>query len=859
LVRTELTSDPEGSDFLDIAYDPMGRKQSQSNPYRDQSDPTYGVTMYQYDALGRTTQVAPQDGTPPATSCDANNVCTSYSGSSTTVTDQVGNSRTSKTDGLGRLIEVDEPNPAGGTATTLYRYDALDNLLCAVQTGVASPTFSSCAASPASWRPRSFTYDSLSRLTSATNPETNWNAISYTYDANGNVLTKTAPEPNAASGSPTVTTTYTYDALDRLTGKSYTGMTAAAVQYGYDGVAPPGCSPPALPDPYPKPLRTSMCDGSGATSWSHWPMGWVAEESRTIGNVNETTGYNYNLDGSVASIAYPSGHTVNYTYSGARRALSAVDSAGAANYITAARYTPPGQLAAASQGANILTANSYNNRLQPVTLAAAVPGAQQSVFSLNYNFHWGAGDNGNVYQIVNNRNSALSQHFSYDSLNRIVQGWSTANSGWGESYVTDIWGNMTNINAISCKTSHETWAAGAALNNNQLSGFLYDIAGNMLASGPAQQYWYDVENRISTTAGGSTYTYDGDGQRVEKSGTNALLYWTGGGGEVLSESNLSGTFTADYIFFNGQRIARSDAAVGVRYYFSDHLGSTSIITDGNGNVQEESYYYPYGGEMPVITGDTNHYKFTGKERDTETNNDYFGARYHGSSMGRFLTPDWAAKPTTVPYAMFGDPQSLNLYGYVRNNPLSRTDPDGHLDCGGNNGQGVGCQFIAWFNQVHEIVQNQTTATVNPTAYKTRDAAAMAAEKQAIKLTNDKNGTPPKTDWEFGGWIVKKGTSYYYTEPLQGTERGEIDVDSIRVPKGFTKAAGYHTHPDGGDWGEGFSGYPWGDVGWSEKHAGGPMAGYVGMTYSGNVRVYVPSVTNYDPYGVTGDLVGNVYK
>jgi RHS repeat-associated protein len=68
---------------------------------------------------------------------------------------------------------------------------------------------------------------------------------------------------------------------------------------------------------------------------------------------------------------------------------------------------------------------------------------------------------------------------------------------------------------------------------------------------------------------------------------------------------------------------------------------------------------------------------TGKERDSESGNDYFGARYYASTMGRFLSPDWAAKEEPVPYAQLDDPQSLNLYAYVRNNPLARTDPDGH--------------------------------------------------------------------------------------------------------------------------------------------------------------------------------------
>jgi RHS repeat-associated protein len=74
---------------------------------------------------------------------------------------------------------------------------------------------------------------------------------------------------------------------------------------------------------------------------------------------------------------------------------------------------------------------------------------------------------------------------------------------------------------------------------------------------------------------------------------------------------------------------------------------------------------------------------TGKERDSESGNDYFGARYYASSMGRWLSPDWSAKEEPVPYAKLDDPQSLNLYGYLSNNPLSGVDADGHdgPDCG----------------------------------------------------------------------------------------------------------------------------------------------------------------------------------
>lgn len=70
---------------------------------------------------------------------------------------------------------------------------------------------------------------------------------------------------------------------------------------------------------------------------------------------------------------------------------------------------------------------------------------------------------------------------------------------------------------------------------------------------------------------------------------------------------------------------------------------------------------------------------SGKERDAESGLDYFGARYYGSSMGRWMSSDWAGTPEAVPYSSLENPQSLNLYAYVNNNPLNRTDPDGHME------------------------------------------------------------------------------------------------------------------------------------------------------------------------------------
>ena len=116
---------------------------------------------------------------------------------------------------------------------------------------------------------------------------------------------------------------------------------------------------------------------------------------------------------------------------------------------------------------------------------------------------------------------------------------------------------------------------------------------------------------------------------------------------------------------------------GVFYYFSDHLKTASVITDSAGNIKSESDFYPWGGELQFVNNDSNHYKFTGKERDSETQLDYFGARHYSNGLGRWISADWSPTPIPVPYADFYDPQTLNLYQFVGGNPASKADPDGH--------------------------------------------------------------------------------------------------------------------------------------------------------------------------------------
>jgi RHS repeat-associated protein len=98
-------------------------------------------------------------------------------------------------------------------------------------------------------------------------------------------------------------------------------------------------------------------------------------------------------------------------------------------------------------------------------------------------------------------------------------------------------------------------------------------------------------------------------------------------------------------------------------------------------------------------------RFTGKERDSESGNDYFGARYYASTMGRFLSPDWSAKAEPVPYAKLDNPQSLNLYTYALNNPLRNIDRDGHCDSSANATANTKCQDVSNLH-VNDAMKNK---------------------------------------------------------------------------------------------------------------------------------------------------------
>ncbi len=207
--------------------------------------------------------------------------------------------------------------------------------------------------------------------------------------------------------------------------------------------------------------------------------------------------------------------------------------------------------------------------------------------------------------------------------------------------------------------------------------------------------------------------------------------------DPLVETDAAGNNPTEFIFFNGKRIARQDSTGAVSYFLADHLGSPRVLTDASGTVLDDSDFYPFGGERAVISSSGNNYKFTGKERDAESGLDNFKARYFGSSMGRFSSPD----PLMILKQKFTDPQQWNMYSYVRNNPLRFLDPTGMYVA--NCGEGIkNCEKQI---QNFEKARQDALKSKDPNIRKAAEAYGKLGDKNGVDLTIAKVVDPKHPD------------------------------------------------------------------------------------------------------------------
>ena len=665
------------------------------------SEATMGWTRTKADNVGRTIEVQSFSGsTLPApwgqSSSTTGSITTAYDALFTTVTDQSGKVRRSKVDALGRLVRVDEPSDAANTLGsqtsptqgTNYGYDVLGNLTSVTQGN----------------QPRSFTYSSLSRLLHSSNPEAG--VIDYEYDANGNLTRKIDPRlvPNTSIRRAI---TYDYDALNRLTTRTYNDGTPN-VSYSYD----------AANVAFSKGRLTAVSSTVSAYSYGEYDaLGRVKSGTQTTDGQAYGMSYACNKAGSIISQTYPSGRVVATNYDGAGRIAGVKNNATGLYYAGAdstdvsnrLRYAATGAIQTMKLGNGLWEHTNLNSRSQITQIGLGTSATDSSKLQIDYAYGVSANSGNLQTQTITLPGLVLIQSYTYDELNRLksAQEVNGATQVWKQTFSYDRFGNRR-FDAVNTTSPQITPANEASTNptistaDNRISapGHRYDLAGNLecdpthpcgsIAPFPGY-YDYDSENRIKTanggsSSGGASYFYDGDGRRVKKIVGGPTTITT------VFVYDVAGKLIAEY---SDQQQSTS----GTTYLTSDHLGTPRVTSRADQSISGRHDYQPFGEEIGSAVGgrqsipgysgnDGLRQKFTQYERDNETGLDFAQARYYANAQGRFTSAD--------PYVIFFDmkrgrnarermrlllgyisqPQNWNRYTYSLNDPVNLIDPTG---------------------------------------------------------------------------------------------------------------------------------------------------------------------------------------
>lgn len=641
-------------------YDALSRVKRVTNPYRPLlSEPQLWTTSV-YDALGRITSITTPDNAV---------VQTAYSGNVLTATDQAGKQQRSITNGLGQLTRVDEPDAAGNLGTvaspnqpTNYFYDTLGKMVKVTQ-GVQN---------------RFFKYDALGRLLRVRQPEQGVNAglastdtvtsnndwsAGFTYDANGNMLTATDTKGTVITSN--------YDNLNRPLTRTYSDNTPT-VTYTYD-------------DPSVQFSKGRLTKTSNSVSVSQIlsldNLGRTLSSSQTTDGQNYDSAYTYNLSGALVEETYPSGRKVKNSFQSDGNLSKIETTPSGGIYATRAdnfAYSPTGAISQLKIGSGKWETAQFNNRLQVTQLGLGTSATDTSLWKLNYDF--GTTDNnGNVKSqtITVPSINPLVQTYSYDSVNRLksVEEIQNNTQTFKQAFTYDRYGNRNfdtaNTTTLgTCPTNQCNPAFDVNTNRITSSGYTYDLAGNIIADAQGRQFTFNGDNKQTQVKDSSnniigTYSYDGEGKRIKKVTNSETTTFVYSGGKLVAEYTLT---------------TATPQAATTQYITTDILGSPRVISDGNGNIISRRDFMPFGEELSNVGGrntsagystDSIRQKFTGYQRDNETNLDFAEARYYNDQNGRFTAVD-----PLLASGKSANPQTFNRYAYVSNNPLILTDSTG---------------------------------------------------------------------------------------------------------------------------------------------------------------------------------------
>ncbi|HKU76413.1 MAG TPA: Ig-like domain-containing protein [Pyrinomonadaceae bacterium] len=739
----KAVTDRRGNQRIEI-YDPLKRMVSVTqggdllasyqydgnNNRTEMVDGRNNRTEYTYDNLNRLTQVkhAGNLRTETFTYDAVGNVLTSNDGAGEPVvktydelnhlktqTDGAGNVTTFKYDGGGLLLE--RTDPKGAQYKTTYLYNALGSLkqLTDAKNGVWTfdydPAQNLTGIKDALNRTVSYDYDSLNRLKTVTQPQQH--VTTYGYDANSNRNAVTDPQNHL--------TNITYDALDRVQLVSYdqpTGRGPRSYTYGYD---PEGnvtsvdettlldASQPVTrrytrsydrrdrltnaTDPFNHKVKfdydaannvTSLTDAAeNSIGYSYDALNRL--QTATLSNQSATINYQWQADGLLKQVSYPSGMSRDYTYDGADRLTKVT------NHINTTEseefaYTYDANTNRATETRNVngrinrsitydydlldrLTSANYTT----VGQRPANPAAGQSA-----SYTEGTRLNGFDYDAVGNRTtSTVRDRTTTITLTTNSEGVTSESRQIADGALVTTTAQFNDLNRLIELSSD---AAGSVPTN-----YDYDRNGNLTSTRQNSQittkYEYDCRDQLRRVLNGSnqevaSYDYNFDRQRIRKTIGGVPLTYVYAGDQVVNEYGLNDQLVNRYDLSAGEVVRAQLGGEGERYYFSDGQGSITALaqlTQSPAASLTARYEYDAWGQYLASSGASyNSIGYTGQRFDNETGLMPLGngERYYSPFTGNFIQQD-----SFTGMAMMA--QSMNRYAYANNNPLRFMDRSGN--------------------------------------------------------------------------------------------------------------------------------------------------------------------------------------